>query len=315
MGPPSISKLQFYSLGLVSINKPLGSDIIEVTPVEDFPMLDGEITDNVEKYKSKTKDSYDVITIHEIDTTVTIKAKWLPISNSNRHTSPDVRRGEIVVIYKFADTDKYWWNTLFNDTKLRRLETVIYTFSDNVSEDVEDTPTSTYFLEVSTHRKLMHLHTSNSDGEPFIYDVQINAKDGIVTITDDDNNFIVLNSRDRRLTMHNGDDSIFDINKTNILLKCKDSITLESKNIISKASNNTNVTSGSETNIKSSVNNVSGPVFTDDSVTVTGLITGGAGLSISGGGGATVSGPINSTDIVTANQVISNQNIIAPNVD
>lgn len=229
MDQPSISKLRFYSLGLVARNKPLSSKEVEVTPIEDFPMVNGEVTDNIYKYKSSSKDTKGAVKNVEIKTTVSIKATWLPINNSNRKTAPDLRRGETVVLYQFADSDKYWWNTLFDDNKLRRLETVVYAFSNNSKEDIADSASSTYYLEVSTHRKLMHVHTSKNDGEPFAYDIQIDAKNGVITITDDAENFFILNSKDRRLVMHNTDGSMVDINKTVISLTSTDAINFKTK--------------------------------------------------------------------------------------
>lgn len=275
MEQPSISKLQFYSLGIVAANKTLSSMSVEITPVEEFPMLDGELTDSKEEYKADTVDNSGAAASTSIDSTTTVKAKWLPINNSNRRSAPDVRRGEKVVLYKFADTDEYWWNTLFNDSKLRRLETVIYAFSDNAAEGVEDTANSTYFLEVSTHRKIMHVHTSKSDGEPFAYDVQINAKDGIVTIADDAGNSFVLNSKDSRLTMENVDGSVLDLNKTVMTLTASDSVEINT----------------SAFKVNADTTTVSGDALVKGSSDLSG------GMSVSGGSGASaiISGSVQIT--------------------
>lgn len=222
-----LSKLQFYSLGIVAVNKSLSSNSIEVTAVEEFPLLDGEITDNVEKYKTEFKNAQDEPYNLELQTTATIKAKWLPINNSNRRTSPDVRRGEHVILYRFADTDEYWWNTLQNDNILRRLETVIYSFNNLKIENVEDTADTSYWLEVSTHKKLMHVHTSKNDGEPFAYDIQINAKDGKLIITDDANNFIVIDSKDSVIRAENAFGTFIEINKNIINMSASASINLK----------------------------------------------------------------------------------------
>lgn len=303
MEQASISKLQFYSLGIVAANKSLSSMTVEITPVEEFPMLDGQLTDDKQEYKADTVDNTGAAKSTTVDSTVTVKATWLPINNSNRRTAPDVRRGEKVVLYKFADTDKYWWNTLFNDSVLRRLETVIYAFSDNAKEGPSDTADSTYFLEVSTHRKIMHVHTSKSDGEPFAYDVQINAKDGIVTITDDAGNFFVLNSRDKRLTMQNSDESVVDINGTSILMSSSDSITLKSKNINVQSDNNTSIKSGSVTSLSSTTNTVSGPLVAADGLDLATGSSSGATATIKGN--INVEGTIHSGGSITSDTSIS----------
>lgn len=225
-----ISKLQFYSLGIVANNKKLSDFIIEVTPVEEFPMLDGEITDNVDNYQTEFNDAKKVPFKVDIKTTVSIKAKWLPINNSNRRTAPDVRRGEHVVLYRFADTDEYWWNTLKNDNTLRRLETVIYSFNNLRTENTKDGADTSYWLEVSTHKKLMHVHTSKNDGEPFSYDVQINAKEGNFVITDDIGNYIVVDSAEKTIHLQNTVGSFVDINKSHITIQATD-ITLNGTKI------------------------------------------------------------------------------------
>lgn len=258
-----VSKLKFYSLGLVAKNKPLSSKTIEVTPIENFPMINGEVTDNIDKYKAKSVDASGSVKNVEVETTITIKATWLPINNSNRKTAPDLRRGETVVLYQFADSDKYWWNTLFDDNVLRRLETAVYAFSNNSKENIQDDSDSTYYLEVSTHRKLMHVHTSKNDGEPFAYDIQIDAKNGAVTITDDVGNFFVLNSKDRRLTMSNADGSVVDINKKVIDLTSTDAINLSTKvlsmkaeKIIGAGGSSVNISGGSSVTISSPTTSV-----------------------------------------------------------
>lgn len=225
-----LSKLQFYSLGIVAANKVLSENLIEVTPVEEFPMLDGEITDNVESYKIEYKDAKNIPQKVDLKTTVSIKAKWLPINNSNRRTAPDVRRGELVVLYRFADTDEYWWNTLKNDNRLRRLETVIYSFNNLRVENIEDTADTAYWLEVSTHKKLMHVHTSKNDGEPFAYDIQINAKEGNLVITDDAGNYVLIDSAEKTIRLQNTLGSFIDINSSNITINAPGSITIKSPN-------------------------------------------------------------------------------------
>lgn len=247
MDSQKISKLQFYSMGIVAANKDLKTDLIEVTPIEEFPLLDGEITDNVENYQVDYKDDQKVPKKVDIKSTVSIKAKWLPINNSNRRTPPDVRRGEHVVLYRFADTDQYWWNTLQNDNKLRRLETVIYSFNNLRKENIEDTADTSYWLEVSTHRKIIHVHTSKNDGEPFSYDVQINAKEGNLVITDDIGNYILIDSAEKTIHLQNTMGSYVDINKSDITIKA---------NNITLNSNSANINGSASITIKSPATSV-----------------------------------------------------------
>lgn len=231
-----MSKLHVYSLGVVASNKLLSSFDIEVTPIEDNAMSNGEITDNVSDYTAKAKDADSAAYEVTVPTTATIKATWLPMGSSNRITAPDVRRGETVVIWRFADADKYYWATLKDDMHLRKLETVVYAFSATKIEGDKTDADNSYFLEVSTHKKLIHLHTTRSNGEPFSYDIQLNTDDGFFTIQDDAGNSIQMDSAGRRLFMFNKDGSFVDINKKQISINAADQIKMTSKSIVLESS-------------------------------------------------------------------------------
>ena len=237
----SLSRMNFYSVGIVAVNKKLSEHFVEITPIEDSPYLDGEISDNKEEYEAKSKGFDGNEWETKIDTTASIRAKWLPMGNSNRKTAPDVRRGEVVAIYRFGDVDEFYWVTLLQDNHIRRLETVIYSFSNNRKENIPDDAETTYYMEVSTHKKLIHLHTSKNDEEPFTYDIQINTKDGVITITDDVDNYIFLDSKNTRIKLHNHDTSYIDMNKKKITIHSLERIDMITKDFSLKASKSATV--------------------------------------------------------------------------
>jgi phage baseplate assembly protein gpV len=117
----------------------------------------------------------------------------MPNGSDNRITPPDVSSGETVKIYRFADTDEYYWCTVFREPSLRKQETVNYSFS-NVKGSGAFDRDSSYSMEVSTHDKYIRVHTSNSDGEPYTYDIGIDTSNGKVSIADNIGNSIVLDS-------------------------------------------------------------------------------------------------------------------------
>lgn len=209
------SKLHLYSYGIVAINKPRSTNEIEVTPMEVTPMVNGEITDASVQEKAKGVDADGAAFEASVNTAATIKARWLPFE-SNRSTAPDVRRGEKVAIWRFADADKYYWSSLEYEAKLRKLETVIYTFSNTQDEGSGSTPQTCYFLEVSTHDKVIKLHTSTSDGEPYGYDFVLNTKEGNFTIVDTIDNRITLDSEAHQIIGINTEGSFVEIIKENI---------------------------------------------------------------------------------------------------
>lgn len=210
---PNLSKLRFYSIGIVAANKPLNGMDIEVYPTEELPMLDGYLDDAQETVKAEGTDASGKNYNAKVKMGNSIKAQWLPFCDSQRLTAPNVRRGEGVMIYQFGDADKYYWTTLKNDNRLRKLETVIYAFSATQKESDPMNGDTTYFLEVSTHKKLVSFHTSQANGEAFGYDIQINADESRVILTDTAGNKFILNSPQTQLRMENADGSFFDITK------------------------------------------------------------------------------------------------------
>lgn len=213
--PEGLSKLHFYSVGEVAKNKELDSDLIEVAALEDNSYMEGELTDQIEKVEGEGKDAEGNSFNTTVETTNTIKAKWLSFTDTNRMTSPDVRRGEKVVIWRFGDTDQFWWCTEQQDRKLRRLETVIWGFSNCSKENEESNHSNMYWLEISTHRKNIRFHTSKNDGEPFAWDIQLDTKKGVFVIDDNDGGYFFYDAKNRHFRFENKDKSFLEINKKN----------------------------------------------------------------------------------------------------
>lgn len=223
-----LSMLHKHSQGIVAVNKPLDTDIVEITPIEDLNMIDGDITDNLEKKEKKGKDYYGGSFESSVDMSITIKARWLPLGGSNRLTPPDVRRGEEVMIYRFGDSEQFYWTTLEYARKLRKLETVVLGISATKDEGAEGTPENMYYIEFSTHKKLIHMHTSKANDEPFMYDIQLNTEEGYLLITDDIGNLINLDSKNVRIELTNSDKTTLQLDKKNMYGYAPDNITFKS---------------------------------------------------------------------------------------
>lgn len=199
---PSGSKFHFYSFGLVGANKPRHEGdgpcmMIEVFPQEKFTMSAGEITDNVEKIDVKGQDANGNAYQGKVESKPTITAMWLPIGEPNRITPPDVRRNEMVIIYRYADTQYYFWSTAFNNT-LRKLETVTKWYSgtpdDGPNADTERTADNGYIVEVSTHDGHILISTSKKNGEKCRYTCAFDTKNGKFNLQDDLGTDIELDS-------------------------------------------------------------------------------------------------------------------------
>lgn len=216
-----MSLIRDYCIGIVAINKKLNEDSIEVFPIENAAHLSGELNDkwdeiNVTGYDAEG-DSYQSKTKF----TRTITAKWLSMNDPNRLIPPDVRRGDKVRIYQIGDSQAFFWATLDNYDRVRRLETVAHGYSATKKENVPMNPDNTYLHGISTHEKMcLLLHTSMDNEEEYKYDIFVDTKNYHVVIKDQIENRIVLKSKEELIRLET--------------TKCQSFIQLDKKRITSK---------------------------------------------------------------------------------
>ncbi len=225
-----VSQLRLYSIGIAAENKPLSTRKLNVTPVEILSALDGELNfapqDDVHVGRDSDGNRYEV----KSTTDMTLTAEWYP-SGTNRVTPPDIRRGELIEIYRVADSDQFFWRCMGLRDDLRRLETVIFAFNASPNEGTKGIdPATCYFLEVSTHKKMVTFSTSQANGEPFGYQFQINANDGQVTLEDTIGNTLYLDSARVFWELINADDTYLQLDRTNIYGKAANNIEFRAGN-------------------------------------------------------------------------------------
>lgn len=271
------SQWRLYSLGEVAADKPLDSKDIEVSPVESFPLLDGEITDNAATLEVTPKG--ETSTASSVTATVTLKATWRSRSSSNRVTAPDVRRGEKVEIYTLADSNEFFWDLHdAGDISRRRLETVTYAYSGSPVVGSKDGPNNAgaqndncYVTEISTHQKKITLSTSDKNGEKCRYTIQINPGDGLLLIADDQDNGLTLDSVQGIWKIFNAEGSFIELNKRNIIISApEDIITKAGRNRESTVEgNSTDTVIGSKSSESQSYTNTASSEMVLDSPTIT----------------------------------------------
>ena len=189
------SKFTLYSLGIVAKDKPTSTDTITVMPIEHINDTVGDVNDTSD-YESNSVNHKQVPSKSKAVSKNTITANWISLGSSNRISSPDVIAGETVLIYTYADTNEYYWTTYLREPSIRRLEKVLYGYS-NLSSGARSENfgrDTSYWLEVDTMNKYVKLHTSDNDGEFTTYDIRINTKEGSLDIKDGVGNSIVMDS-------------------------------------------------------------------------------------------------------------------------
>ena len=288
------SMFRMYSIGTVASNKERNSEYIEVTPMEQLPMVNGDISQAPNEYKAAAADKSGMAYEENITVGATVKAKWRSIGNSNRMTPPDVRRGEEVILYQFSDADEYFWDTMNNHIGIRKLETVVYAWSATKDEsDNEPSEKNCYVLDLSTHDGYIKLTTSKANQEPYAYTVHIDTKGGRIEISDDVDNKLTLDSKAKHWRMQNTAGSFIEIVDKTINMKAADAINLETKAYSNKTS--TVYVKGEKT--------YEGNAQHTGNYNIAGGLSVGAG-SEGGGGTGTFSGSLNVTNTVTASDCI-----------
>lgn len=214
------SGFRFYSLGVVAENKPIGKHECEVIPLEANNFVDGEITTRGQMHEVDLKNKQGTAFSDKVVSSVSIVATWTGIGESNRVTPPDVRRGEEVLIYTFADTGKYYWQPRNTNRHLRKLETVTHAFSGTTDEgDTSVGEGNHYIAEISTHQKHIVISTSDKNGEKCRWFIQIRGGDGKLIVADNNNNEIMIDSVGSIIRLINQFDAEIEMNKKNITMK------------------------------------------------------------------------------------------------
>lgn len=260
---PIESLFHIHSFGYAAENKALDTLFLEVYPVETLSYVDGELVSFKEKVEDEGEDAEGNKYKVEALTANSIKCLWMPFG-SNRRTAPDVRRGERILIWKYGDADCYYWSICGLDDVLRRLETVVYAFSNTKDESVKElTPDNSYWFQISTHLKLITLGTSTSDGEPFAYTIQLNTKEGLFIITDDKGNYIELESARNYIHVENADGSTYTLEGNDIKTFSKSTISHKTETFSIEA-DTVNVTSKNTNMVATVKHSVNSPMISEN---------------------------------------------------
>lgn len=248
-----MSQFHFHSWGLVASVQKENKREIKVVPLEvRFGYLESVIDDpTIEEDSYLTDDGEEIVQVIK-NTAVT--AKWLNF-NSNRITTPNVRRNEQVMIYRLGNTDKYYWMDM-NVANVKRLETVVYAWSADPRNPMKDDLSNAYFLEISTHDKAVTFVTSQANGEPFGYTLQFNTDNGIVVLKDTDENVVYLDSANTVIGFKNACSTEFRLDKKNIHAYAPDSIYYKAEKTIDFKCTDFNITASKSINFKTNTWNV-----------------------------------------------------------
>lgn len=222
-----ISQLKAYSYGIVAEDKPRGTDVIKVIPIEvnfaNATTIDAQEQEVEMSYKN-AKGAQDNL---KLTMGKTIDATWMHL-NSNRVTSPDVKKGDQVRINRLGETDIYYWEDM-NNMNAKRLEHVVFAFGADPKNGTVNNLANAYWMAFSPEDKHITLHTSKMNGEKYGYDIQLDTEESKFVITDDVGNKIWLASEEGDIGAENSFGTKMHMVRDEIFGQAKDKIHWKTK--------------------------------------------------------------------------------------
>lgn len=201
------SKYKLAGLGTAAEDKVEGLDWnLEVTLSEQTQLMDGPITNAGVEMETSGTDAAGNQYADKAITSGTVNATWKGTGESNRRTCPNVVVGEELLIWTYEETGTYFWEPRNTNSHIRKLETVTQAYAaDPNGEDAVRDDSNSYIVDVSTHRKVITISTSQKNSEKSTFKFQIDGGNGITTLADNFDNEINMSSTENRISMMNGE--------------------------------------------------------------------------------------------------------------
>jgi hypothetical protein len=235
-----ISQWRLDMIGVVAVAKPEGSWEVEFYPSERLPMEDGDVN-ATKDISAVVKDLKGNSNTSSGERKSKLTAVWIPGGADGRQTPPDVQPGEMLEIWRFADSERYFWKTYKNNPTLRRLEHVVYAYSNLTAFGVKMSAESSYGYCFSTLNKLMSIWTSKSDGEAFKYDFQFDTKNSKFKVGDDVDNLFAINSSEDEVYLQNSPGSYLKLHEQKMTGYASNQVTMLSDGTIELLAPNVNI--------------------------------------------------------------------------
>lgn len=223
----------YIGIGIVAENAILGHEHqIHVFLQDAFPNSRGKLELNPQQFTTKGVDAQGKSYNSKVKTSSTITARWFN-EDSNRITPPQVQKGEEVSIYKFNGNDNYWWKPNNRHMHKRVQEVVVEAYAAKPlsagKEPTPSTPENSYSKTVDTVNGVMEMRMSKANGEVCAWLFQMDGKKGVLTITDQNGNFINIDDGMTEITIHNKENSFIQLDKTTINIQSTKDINMKTE--------------------------------------------------------------------------------------
>lgn len=177
-----------YGLGIVAVTKEDNVDTVMFFPAEKLSLEYGKVDEIKDEIEVEVLDSNNKKHKVKAERGAMMEARWFPDGTDGRQTAPDVVNGETIQIYRYRDSDTFYWKTILREPELRRLEHVVYAYSNLPSGRAKFEIDSSYGNSWSTKDKKVTMWTSQSNGEAFSYLFKIDTAASTWSMWDNVNN-------------------------------------------------------------------------------------------------------------------------------
>ena len=207
-----MSGFKLFGIGYIKAKaKSIGSPIIDIVLHEIIPNAE-EVTHE----PVSISDANGNKVISDSKRSATITALWL--SEGNRVTVPTVVPGETVKVYKYGETDTYYWSLFGYEKDLRGKEVVVYAVSNlDRTKDFGKSfdSKSSHFLKMTSldEDNKIHIHTSNNNKEPVEMDFIMDVTKGSITLKNSNGHNFTLSA-----------DGTVTTNAVKVVVNCKKSV-------------------------------------------------------------------------------------------
>lgn len=214
--------------GVVAQDKAAGSRDILVYLQDTRPYDSGVLKPTTQKVKFQTTDGQQGTAVGEATESNVVRAVYKGSTDSDM--PPDVVKGEMVEITQDANTSTLYWSASGRTTSNRSRERkeMRAANQEGYVKNLDDG--NSYFIRIDTlTTKEIRLQTCMSDGEKFAYTIVINPAESKLSICDNENNEICIDSQEEHIFVRNKSESIIDIMKKNITIGCHENLILKAE--------------------------------------------------------------------------------------
>lgn len=232
----------------------VGFYIPKILPLMDTSSGPKETSVSINKSIFANSNAYRV----QLPNNVTVQ-NYIKIAYNGRSnfTQPLLGKGESALIY-FLDGDfkQGRYTDDFNSEWHRKTDVLsMYVYGNN---NILDPSKGAYRLTLDSINKEIYMGTGQGRGEPFVYFLDMSVDDGFIYLGTSGSNRVFISQKNDTVVIINKQGSFVQVNKNNIDIECKGTVSVNCKKFEVNASSSVNISAGSKATISSSKTTVSG---------------------------------------------------------